>query len=59
MGADRIAVGIDARDGLVAIRGWTETSDLTADALAARVVAEGVRTIVYTDVARDGMLVRP
>jgi phosphoribosylformimino-5-aminoimidazole carboxamide ribotide isomerase len=58
-GAERIAVGIDARDGLVAIRGWTETSALGADALAARVVGEGVRTVVYTDVARDGMLTGP
>ncbi|HET7468260.1 MAG TPA: HisA/HisF-related TIM barrel protein, partial [Gemmatimonadales bacterium] len=54
-GAERIAVGIDARDGQVAIRGWTETSNLTADALARRVVADGARTIIYTDVARDGM----
>jgi phosphoribosylformimino-5-aminoimidazole carboxamide ribotide isomerase len=58
-GAERIAVGIDARDGLVAIRGWTETSALTAGALAARVVGEGVRTVIYTDVARDGMLSGP
>lgn len=55
-GADRIAVGIDARDGRVAVRGWTETTDIAADALALRVVAEGVRTLIYTDVARDGML---
>ncbi|MBA3496165.1 MAG: 1-(5-phosphoribosyl)-5-[(5-phosphoribosylamino)methylideneamino] imidazole-4-carboxamide isomerase [Gemmatimonadales bacterium] len=58
-GAERVAVGIDARDGLVAIRGWTETSALEADVLAHRVVAEGVRTIIYTDVARDGMLGGP
>ena len=58
-GAERIVVGIDARDGQVAIRGWTETSDLTAEALARRVAGEGVRTVVYTDVARDGMLTGP
>ncbi|MEO6055528.1 MAG: 1-(5-phosphoribosyl)-5-[(5-phosphoribosylamino)methylideneamino] imidazole-4-carboxamide isomerase [Gemmatimonadales bacterium] len=58
-GAERIAVGIDARDGLVAIRGWTETAPLRADALAARVVAAGVRTLIYTDVSRDGMLTGP
>jgi len=58
-GAERIAVGIDAREGQVAIRGWTETSNLTAEALARRVAADGVRTIVYTDVARDGMLGGP
>lgn len=59
LGPERIVVGIDARDGQVAIRGWTETSNLTADALARRVAAEGVRTVVYTDVARDGMLTGP
>ena len=58
-GAERIAVGIDARDGQVAIRGWTETANLTAEALARRVTADGVRTIIYTDVARDGMLAGP
>jgi phosphoribosylformimino-5-aminoimidazole carboxamide ribotide isomerase len=58
-GAERIAVGIDARDGRVAIRGWTETSELTADALARRVVGDGVVTLIYTDVARDGMLTGP
>jgi len=58
-GVERIAVGIDARDGRVAIRGWTETSQLTADSLARRVVGEGVRTVIYTDVARDGMLTGP
>jgi phosphoribosylformimino-5-aminoimidazole carboxamide ribotide isomerase len=56
-GADRIAVGIDARDGRVAVRGWTETSALEAAELARRVAGEGVRTAIYTDVARDGMLV--
>ena len=58
-GADRVAVGIDARDGDVAIRGWTETAGLTAEALARRVSADGVRTVIYTDVARDGMLAGP
>jgi phosphoribosylformimino-5-aminoimidazole carboxamide ribotide isomerase len=58
-GAERIAVGIDARDGQVAIRGWTETANLTAEALARRVTGDGVRTIIYTDVARDGMLAGP
>ena len=58
-GAERIAIGIDARDGQVAIRGWTETSNLTAEALARRVTTDGARTIIYTDVARDGMLAGP
>lgn len=56
---ERLAVGVDARDGKVAVRGWTETSDLTADALARRALAAGIRTLVYTDVARDGMLRGP
>jgi phosphoribosylformimino-5-aminoimidazole carboxamide ribotide isomerase len=58
-GAERIAVGVDARDGQVAVRGWTETSSLTAEALARRVSADGARIIIYTDVARDGMLAGP
>jgi phosphoribosylformimino-5-aminoimidazole carboxamide ribotide isomerase len=59
LGADRIAVGIDARDGRVAIRGWTELSDLTAEALARRVARDGVGAVIYTDVGRDGMLTGP
>jgi phosphoribosylformimino-5-aminoimidazole carboxamide ribotide isomerase len=58
-GPERIAVGIDARGGLVAVRGWTERSALSVEALAQRVVADGVHTLVYTDVARDGMLTGP
>ncbi|HEY1935330.1 MAG TPA: 1-(5-phosphoribosyl)-5-[(5-phosphoribosylamino)methylideneamino]imidazole-4-carboxamide isomerase [Acetobacteraceae bacterium] len=52
----RIAVGIDARDGRVAIEGWAETSSLTAPELAARFEDAGVAAIIYTDIARDGML---
>jgi phosphoribosylformimino-5-aminoimidazole carboxamide ribotide isomerase len=58
-GADRLAVGIDARDGQVAVRGWTETFDLTALELATRVRRQGARTVIYTDVTRDGMLTGP
>lgn len=58
-GAARFAVGIDARDGQVAVRGWTETFDLTALDLARRVHRQGARTVIYTDVARDGMLTGP
>ena len=57
--AERLAVGVDARDGKVAVRGWTETSPLTAVELARRAVGAGIRTLVYTDVARDGMLEGP
>jgi phosphoribosylformimino-5-aminoimidazole carboxamide ribotide isomerase len=59
LGPDRVGVGIDAREGLVAVRGWRETSNLFARDLAARVAGEGVRTIVYTDIGRDGMLGGP
>jgi len=52
----RIAVGIDARDGNVAIAGWAETSELSAVALARRFEDSGVAAIIYTDIARDGML---
>src|SRR5712692_806786 len=58
-GAERVAVGIDARAGIVAIRGWREQSGERADDVARRVIGEGIRTLVYTDVARDGMLEGP
>jgi phosphoribosylformimino-5-aminoimidazole carboxamide ribotide isomerase len=58
-GPDRLAVGIDAKDGRVAMRGWTETFDLTPMALARRVLGQGARIAIYTDVARDGMLAGP
>jgi phosphoribosylformimino-5-aminoimidazole carboxamide ribotide isomerase len=59
LGPARLAVGIDARDGWVAVRGWTEVSALRAEELASRVVAQGVTTLIYTDVARDGLLGGP
>ena len=52
----RIAVGLDARDGNVAIEGWAETSQLSALDMARRFEDVGVSAIVYTDIARDGML---
>ena len=55
-GADRIVVGIDARSGRVATHGWRETSELTAVALGQAMGDRGVERIVYTDIARDGML---
>jgi phosphoribosylformimino-5-aminoimidazole carboxamide ribotide isomerase len=57
--AERVAVGVDARDGRVAVRGWTETSSLTAVELGRRAVGAGFPTLIYTDVARDGMLQGP
>ncbi len=53
---DRIAVGVDVRDGMVAIRGWTATSDLEAFAFCRRMEEIGVRTIISTDISRDGAL---
>jgi phosphoribosylformimino-5-aminoimidazole carboxamide ribotide isomerase len=56
---DAIVVGIDARDGQVATRGWTEATRVAATDLACEVAALGVRRIVYTDIARDGRLKGP
>ena len=56
---DRIAVGIDARGGFVQTRGWVETSKTLATELARAVAAMGVKTIIYTDTATDGMLGGP
>jgi phosphoribosylformimino-5-aminoimidazole carboxamide ribotide isomerase len=58
-GSERLAVGIDARGGKVALRGWTETSTESAEELARRVVADGIGTVIYTDIGRDGMLGGP
>ena len=52
----RIAVGIDARDGMVATEGWAETSGVSAIELGLRFEDAGVAAIIYTDIARDGML---
>jgi phosphoribosylformimino-5-aminoimidazole carboxamide ribotide isomerase len=57
--AQRVAIGVDARDGWVAVRGWTETSTLRSIELASRALASGISTLIYTDVARDGMLQGP
>jgi phosphoribosylformimino-5-aminoimidazole carboxamide ribotide isomerase len=52
----RIAVGIDAKDGLVAVNGWAETSTLTSEELGRRFEDAGVAAIIYTDISRDGVL---
>ncbi len=52
----RVAVGIDARDGYVAVEGWAQTSELRAIELALRFEDAGVAAIIYTDISRDGML---
>lgn len=56
---DKIAVSVDARGGYVATDGWTDTSDVKAIDLVKELEAIGVRTIVYTDIAKDGMLQGP
>lgn len=53
---EQIAVGIDARDGLVAVEGWAVTSGLGAGEVALRCADYGVSTIIHTDIGRDGML---
>lgn len=55
----KIAVGIDAKSGLVATRGWVESSGLTAVDVARRMRDFGVSTIIYTDISRDGMMQGP
>jgi phosphoribosylformimino-5-aminoimidazole carboxamide ribotide isomerase len=52
----RVAVGLDARDGKVAVQGWAETSELSALDIARRFEDAGVAAIIYTDIARDGLL---
>ena len=52
----RIAVGVDIKDGCVAIRGWTEKSDLDAFGFCRRMQDIGVKTLIVTDISRDGML---
>ena len=52
----RVIVGLDAKDGLVATDGWAEVSELRATELARRFEGDGVSAIVYTDIARDGMM---
>ncbi len=55
----RICVGIDAKHGMVAVHGWDDVTDVRADALARQFEDDGVAAIIYTDIARDGMLSGP
>jgi phosphoribosylformimino-5-aminoimidazole carboxamide ribotide isomerase len=55
----RIIVGIDARDGKVAVEGWVETSDTLAVDFARELESIGVGTVIYTDIATDGMMTGP
>lgn len=54
-GAEHIAVGIDARDGLVRVRGWKDGSGISANDLALQMRTLGLRTVIFTDVSRDGL----
>ena len=56
---EKIAVGVDAKDGMVAVEGWEKVSSLTASDLCLTMKEYGVRHIVYTDISRDGMLSGP
>ncbi|ANE46836.1 1-(5-phosphoribosyl)-5-[(5-phosphoribosylamino)methylideneamino] imidazole-4-carboxamide isomerase [Paenibacillus swuensis] len=56
---DRIAIGLDARDGYVATRGWLETSQVKAEDLAVELAEHGARTFIFTDISRDGMMGGP
>jgi len=58
-GGERIAVGIDARDGFVAVKGWTEATGVRSADLARRMTDLAVGAIIYTDIATDGMLQGP
>jgi phosphoribosylformimino-5-aminoimidazole carboxamide ribotide isomerase len=56
---DRVAVGIDSRDGKVAVEGWGEVSSIETDELCSRMRDAGVRTVIHTDIASDGMMTGP
>ncbi|AXF56275.1 1-(5-phosphoribosyl)-5-[(5-phosphoribosylamino)methylideneamino]imidazole-4-carboxamide isomerase [Salicibibacter kimchii] len=55
----RIIIGLDARNGLVAVNGWLESSDVQAEALAAEMVSAGADMFIFTDIEKDGMLAGP
>lgn len=54
-GSEKIAIGIDARDGLVRVHGWQSNSGMRATELALQMHATGVRTVIFTDISRDGL----
>lgn len=54
--SDQVVIGIDARDGIVAVHGWCDSGEMDAKELAARIGDMGISTIIFTDIARDGML---
>jgi phosphoribosylformimino-5-aminoimidazole carboxamide ribotide isomerase len=58
-GSERVVVSVDARDGMVALQGWTEASQVSVLDLAHRMADLGIVRLLYTDIARDGMLTGP
>lgn len=56
---DKVAIGIDARNGFVATHGWLNTSEVRAEDLAKELAAKGAETFIYTDISRDGMMQGP
>jgi len=56
---DKVAIGLDARDGYVATRGWLETSQVKAIDLAVELAERGAKTFIFTDISRDGMMGGP
>ncbi len=56
---DKIAVSLDAKNGYVAVKGWTELTDVTAADLAMELETYGLKTVVYTDISKDGMMAGP
>ncbi|MDO4481269.1 MAG: 1-(5-phosphoribosyl)-5-[(5-phosphoribosylamino)methylideneamino]imidazole-4-carboxamide isomerase [Bacillota bacterium] len=59
MFGDKIAVSLDAKNGYVAVKGWTELTDVTAAELAVELESYGLKTVVYTDISKDGMMAGP
>lgn len=58
-GSDKVVVGIDAKNGMVAVEGWEHMSDMTAVELCKTMKGYGVEHIIYTDISKDGMLAGP
>jgi phosphoribosylformimino-5-aminoimidazole carboxamide ribotide isomerase len=56
---DKIALGVDAKNGMVAISGWEEVSNVTAVDLCLKMKSYGVNTVIYTDISKDGMMCGP
>ncbi len=56
---EKIAVSLDAKNGYIAVKGWTELTDVTAADLALELESYGLQTVVYTDISKDGMMAGP